>query len=209
MSLWETLLALQHPPACYRSLSGPSGPKCSGSVPQGVFGALRAPGSGVSKKCPRSVPRVSPVQMSGTQNQPNEEVLGQTSLQTSRQKLRSSAPICTTKIGYQEWPRQTKPKKGQFMNFSRGGAFRNKSSIFVKIVPVFLGKKTRIHTKTGEIHELFVLALYLVWFAGATPDWRCAAAFPFLPGLAARRAQRYKWGAYCSSSWRCIAACLG
>ena len=23
----------------------------------------------------------------------------------------------------------------------------------------------------GEIHELFVLALSLVWFAGATPDW--------------------------------------
>ena len=23
----------------------------------------------------------------------------------------------------------------------------------------------------GEIHELFVLALSLVWFAGATPEW--------------------------------------
>ena len=23
----------------------------------------------------------------------------------------------------------------------------------------------------GEIHELFVLGLVLVWFAGATPDW--------------------------------------
>ena len=44
------------PPACYRSLSGPSGPKCPRSVPRGVFGALRAPGSGVSKKCPESVP---------------------------------------------------------------------------------------------------------------------------------------------------------
>ena len=30
-------------------------------------------------------------------------------------------------------------------------------------------KETRIH-KNGEIHELFVLALSLVWFAGATPD---------------------------------------
>ena len=48
------------PPACYRSLSGPSGPKCPGSVPRGVSGALRAPGSGVSKKCSQSVPRVSP-----------------------------------------------------------------------------------------------------------------------------------------------------
>ena len=26
-------------------------------------------------------------------------------------------------------------------------------------------------TKMGEIHELFVLALSLVWFAGATPDF--------------------------------------
>ena len=42
-------------PTCYRSLSGPSGPKSPGSVPRGVSGALRAPGSGVSKECPRSV----------------------------------------------------------------------------------------------------------------------------------------------------------
>ena len=45
-----------NPLACYRSLSGP---KCPGSVPRGVSGALRAPGSGVSKKCPESVPGVS------------------------------------------------------------------------------------------------------------------------------------------------------
>ena len=31
-------------------------------------------------------------------------------------------------------------------------------------------KSTRIHTKMGEIHELLVLALSLVWFAGATPE---------------------------------------
>ena len=47
-------------PACYRSLLGP---KWSGSVPRGVprgvSGALRTPGSGVSKKCPESVPGVS------------------------------------------------------------------------------------------------------------------------------------------------------
>ena len=35
---------------------------------------------------------------------------------------------------------------------------------------VFLRKNTRIHTKMGEIHELFILALSLVWFAGATPE---------------------------------------
>ena len=55
------------PPACYKGLSGPSGPKClrecpenrgvSESVPWSVSEALRAPGpgSGVSKKCPESV----------------------------------------------------------------------------------------------------------------------------------------------------------
>ena len=28
--------------------------------------------------------------------------------------------------------------------------------------------------KMGEIHELFVLALSLVWFAGATPETSCS-----------------------------------
>ena len=48
---------LATPPACDRSLSGPSGEKCSGSVPRGVFGAPECPKSvpGVSRECPRSV----------------------------------------------------------------------------------------------------------------------------------------------------------
>ena len=33
----------------------------------------------------------------------------------------------------------------------------------------FPKENTRIHKK-GEIHELFVLALSLVWFAGASPE---------------------------------------
>ena len=37
---------------------------------------------------------------------------------------------------------------------------------------VFLRKKTPEFTKMGKIHELFLLALSLVWFAGATPDCR-------------------------------------
>ena len=37
---------------------------------------------------------------------------------------------------------------------------------------VLLRKNTRIHRKMGEIHELLVvLALSLVWFAWATPDF--------------------------------------
>ena len=37
---------------------------------------------------------------------------------------------------------------------------------------LFSQGKTPEFTKMGEIHELFVLALSLVWFAGATPDFR-------------------------------------
>ena len=35
----------------------------------------------------------------------------------------------------------------------------------------FPKENTRIHRKMGEIHELFVLSLSLVWFAGATPEF--------------------------------------
>ena len=38
----------------------------------------------------------------------------------------------------------------------------------MRIVLVFLRKNTRIHKKRGEIRELFVLALSLVWCAGVT-----------------------------------------
>ena len=47
------------PPACYRSLSGPSGPKCPRSVPESVpenGGVSEGVSDGVSKKCPPSVP---------------------------------------------------------------------------------------------------------------------------------------------------------
>ena len=40
---------------------------------------------------------------------------------------------------------------------------------------VFPRENTRIHTKMGEIHELFVLPFSLVWFAGATPDAKVLA----------------------------------
>ena len=57
-------------------------------------------------------------------------------------------------------------RKGQFMNFSRGHSgtkVRCESRLFSQ-------GKTPEFTKMGEIHELFVLALSLVWFAGATPE---------------------------------------
>ena len=75
----------------------------------------------------------------------------------------------------QEWPRQTKPKKGQFMNFPQGipeQKFNVNRACFPK-------EKTPEFTKMGEIHELFVLALSLVWFAGATPDWFLFASGPW------------------------------
>ena len=40
-----------------------------------------------------------------------------------------------------------------------------------------LGKKTPEFTKKAEIHELFVLALSLVWFAGASPDKKVLRAY--------------------------------
>ena len=68
---------------------------------------------------------------------------------------------------YQEWPRQTKPKKGQFMNFPQGH-----SGTKIQCESCLLSQgKTPEFTKMGEIRELFVLALVLVWFAGATPDF--------------------------------------
>ena len=35
---------------------------------------------------------------------------------------------------------------------------------------------------------------------------RCVAAFLFLQGLEASKAQCYKWGAYCGTNWRCTAS---
>ena len=52
------------------------------------------------------------------------------------------------------------------MNFSQGH-----SGTKVQCESCFFSQgKTPEFTKMGEIHELFVLALFLVWFAGATPE---------------------------------------
>ena len=62
---------------------------------------------------------------------------------------------------------ETKPKRGQFTNFSHGYS-ETKVQCESCLFPI--RKNTRILTKMGEIHELFVFTLSLVWFAGATPD---------------------------------------
>ena len=67
---------------------------------------------------------------------------------------------------FQEWPRQTKPKKGQFMNFSQGHSgtkVQCESRLFSQ------EKNTRIH-KNGRNSWTFRFGLSLVWFAGATPE---------------------------------------
>ena len=53
------------------------------------------------------------------------------------------------------------------MNFSQGH-----SGTKVRYVnrACFPKEKHQNSQKMGEIHELFVLALFLVWFAGATPE---------------------------------------
>ena len=70
-------------------------------------------------------------------------------------------------LKYQEWPWQTKPKKGQFMNFSQGH-----SGTKVRYVnrACFPKEKHQNSQEWAKIHELFVLTLSLVWFAGATPE---------------------------------------
>ena len=73
--------------------------------------------------------------------------------------------------------RQTKPKKGvvhELFPGQTGTKVRCQLRLFSQ------RKNTRNSPKMGEIHELFVLALFLVWFAGATPDPRAG----FLHGLA-------------------------
>ena len=65
-----------------------------------------------------------------------------------------------------ESPRQTKPKKGQFMNFSQG---HSETKVQCESC-LFSSGKSPEFTKMGKIHELFVLPLSLVWFAGATPE---------------------------------------
>ena len=77
--------------------------------------------------------------------------------------------VASAPLSLRRGPQQTKPKKCHFMSFSQGH-----SGTKVQYVnrACFPKENTRIHTKTGEIHELFVLALSLVWFAGATPDSR-------------------------------------
>ena len=52
------------------------------------------------------------------------------------------------------------------MNFSQG---HSGTKVQCESCLFSLGKAPEF-TKMGEIHELFVLALSLVWFAGATPD---------------------------------------
>ena len=48
-------------------------------------------------------------------------------------------------------------------------------------------------------------ARWYKWEAYCGTNWRCTAAFPFLQGLEANRAQRHKWGVYCGANWRCTA----
>ena len=56
------------------------------------------------------------------------------------------------------------------------GTFRGTKVQFVNRA-CFPKEKTPEFTKMGEIHELFVLALALVWFAGATPEDRYHLSF--------------------------------
>ena len=64
--------------------------------------------------------------------------------------------VLQTLYSNQEW--QTKPNKGQFMNFPGG---HSGTKVQCESCLLSQGKTPEIHRKMGEIHELFVLAL---WF---------------------------------------------
>ena len=61
----------------------------------------------------------------------------------------------------QGWPRQTKPKKGQFMSFSQGHSGTKVRYVNRACFPKDKKKSPEV-TKMGEVHEFFVLALSLV-----------------------------------------------
>ena len=65
-------------------------------------------------------------------------------------------------------PANQTSSKGQFMNFSQGHSGTKVRNVNRACFPK--EKHQNSQEKGGEIHELFVLALSLVWFAGATPD---------------------------------------
>ena len=58
-NMWARFSVVLRTPWLATGVSATSGPKRPGSVPRRVSGALRAPRSGGSKKCPESVPEVS------------------------------------------------------------------------------------------------------------------------------------------------------
>ena len=57
----------------------------------------------------------------------------------------------------------------------------------------FPKEKQQNSQKMGEIHELFVLALSLVWFAGATPDSQLGGHFEYFLSFSARGRERGSW----------------
>ena len=79
---------------------------------------------------------------------------------SEKRTIRQSTLLGVQASSYlQAWPRQTKPKKGQFMNFSQGHSgtkVRCESRLFSQ------GKTPEL-TKMGEIHELFSFWPFL-WF---------------------------------------------
>ena len=68
-----------------------------------------------------------------------------------KSELQIKDPNCLDQVGIQrcnsqEWPWQTKPKKGQFMNFSQG---HSRTKVQCESCLFSLGKNTRIH-KNGR-----------------------------------------------------------
>ena len=83
------------------------------------------------------------------------------------------APACTllnTNNFLQEWPRQTKPKKGQLMNFPQGHSGTKVRYVNRACFPK--GKTPEFTQKMGEIHMNFSFWPFL-WFGlpGRLLEW--------------------------------------
>ena len=125
----------------------------------------------------------------------SEKVLGRVLEKGSQKGSEKAVFFCgfTIERGseHQEWPRQTKPKKGQFMNFSHGH-----SGTKVRYVnrACFLGKNTRIHKIMGEVHMNFSFGPFFLLVFRKAPD-----TFNFL-----RHVMRAIWSVRPKCSHRCV-----
>ena len=91
-------------------------------------------------------------------------------------------------VSGQEWPRQTKPKKGQSWTFRRGIPERK---FPMWIVLVFLRKKHQNSQKMGKIHELPWFGPFFGLVCWGGPNQRKASSWTFRRGIPEQKFQMW------------------